>query len=69
MLRDKIKQLEESLARYQKFEGSDYNIKKILELASQYFKGQTGSTLETGEGHSDLQLFSPLQQSSFASES
>ena len=37
-LRDKIKLLEGKLREYQHFEGSDYNLKRVLELASLFFK-------------------------------
>lgn len=37
-LRDKIKHLERCLTDYKKFNGSEYNISKILELAAAFFK-------------------------------
>lgn len=36
-LRDKIKHLEKCLNEYNHFEGSDYNISKVLGLASDFF--------------------------------
>jgi hypothetical protein len=37
-LRDKIKHLERCLSEYNRFNGSDYNISKVLELAATFFK-------------------------------
>jgi hypothetical protein len=37
-MRDKIKILEKTLQEYKSFNGSDYNIQKILTLASTFFK-------------------------------
>ena len=36
-LREKIKYLEKCLNEYKNFEGSEYNISKILGLASEFF--------------------------------
>lgn len=63
-LRDKIKLLEGKLREYQHFEGSDYNLKRVLELASLFFKQQSGAET-AAEAFDQLQLFSPLQQANF----
>jgi hypothetical protein len=39
-LREKIKLLEGRLKKYQSFNGTDYNIQKVLELAAVFFKDQ-----------------------------
>ena len=39
-LREKVKLLEASLTDYQKFNGTDMNIQKVLELAALFFKEQ-----------------------------
>ena len=65
-IRDKIKTLEKSLLQYKSFSGSEYNIQKVLELASVFFKEQNHPK-EDFKQLPDLNLFSPLLQS--ASES
>jgi hypothetical protein len=39
-LRDKIKHLEKCMAEYKSFQGSDYNIHKMLGLTSTFFEMQ-----------------------------
>ena len=61
-IRDKIKTLEKSLLEYKSFSGSEYNIQKVLELASLFFKEQNHPK-EDFKQLPDLNLFSPLLQS------
>ena len=60
-MRDKIKILEKSLSEYKSFNGSEYNIQKILTLASSFFKEQ-GSPKGEFKQVPELTLFSPLLQ-------
>jgi hypothetical protein len=39
-LREKIRHLEKCLSEYNKFQGTEYNIARVLELAAAFFKEQ-----------------------------
>jgi hypothetical protein len=58
-IRDKIKLLEKTLLDYTSFNGSEYNIQKILALASSFFKEQ-GNPKEEFKQVPGLNLFSPV---------
>jgi hypothetical protein len=59
-LREKIKELEKCLREYQHFDGTDYDISKVLELSTQFFSKQWKID-DSFKQIPDVKLFSPYQ--------
>ena len=67
-LREKVKLLETSLNEYQKFNGTDMNIQKVLELAALFFSEHGKKPNQSPAAHQDLNIFSPTDQATLKAE-